>query len=447
MKNDHTLIIGGGIVGASLALKLAQAKRPVTLVDARPKRDDAHWQDKLSQRDARVYALSLASIGLLTDIGVWQKIAISERKADYSQMQVWQLNGIGELKFGDDCADNKSTDNKSTGNKGTDNNATGNNEKGNEGSDTPKLLGSMVEPTVIEYALWQRLFEDDVSDYLTVIAGHKVMQMDWLGSEQGYRITLDNETAIEANLLVGSDGRGSFVRRQAGIELDTLDYKQTAICCAIQTAKPHQATARQAMLPTGTLALLPLADITDEDKVNPQHWQSVVWTLPRNQALELEIQEPRIIADKLAAASTYELGAINQIESIASFPLMAQQARNYVADNLVLIGDAAHGVHPLAGQGLNLGMLDVQALSDQLERDFARSGGKLWGANQTLRTYERMRRPHNSLMMHSFSALNWLFAGEFAQLRPIQQLRNEGMSRVSKIKPLMRLFAKQASGV
>ncbi|MBP2281490.1 ubiquinone biosynthesis UbiH/UbiF/VisC/COQ6 family hydroxylase [Psychrobacter sp. PL19] len=442
MKNDHTLIIGGGIVGASLALKLAQAKRPVTLVDARPKRDDAHWQDKLSQRDARVYALSLASIGLLTDIGVWQKIAASERKADYSQMQVWQLNGIGELKFGDDCADNKGTDNK-----GTDNNATGNNEKGTEGSDTPKLLGSMVEPTVIEYALWQRLFEDDVSDYLTVIAGHKVMQMDWLGSEQGYRITLDNETAIEANLLVGSDGRGSFVRRQAGIELDTLDYKQTAICCAIKTAKPHQATARQAMLPTGTLALLPLADITDEDKVNPQHWQSVVWTLPRNQALELEIQEPRIIADKLAAASTYELGAINQIESIASFPLMAQQARNYVADNLVLIGDAAHGVHPLAGQGLNLGMLDVQALSDQLEHDFARSGGKLWGANQTLRTYERMRRPHNSLMMHSFSALNWLFAGEFAQLRPIQQLRNEGMSRVSKIKPLMRLFAKQASGV
>lgn len=422
MKNNHTLIIGSGIVGATLALKLAQAKMPVTLIDARPARDESDWQEVLKQRDARVYALSVASINLLSDVGAWQKIAASERKADYSQMQVWQLNGMGELLFGD------SSDN-------------------HPNSTLPQMLGSMVEPAIIEHALWQRLSEDDVSDYLTVIAGHKVINMDWLGAEQGYRVTVDDGTVIDAQLLVGADGRGSFVRQQAAIELDTLDYKQTAICCAIQTEKPHQATARQAMLPTGTLALLPLADITDADKAKPQHWQSIVWTLPRNQALALIEEDARVIADKLAAASNYELGAITQIESIASFPLAAQQARSYVADNLVLIGDAAHGVHPLAGQGLNLGMLDVQVLSDQLEHDFARSGSTLWGANQTLRSYERLRRPHNSLMMHSFSALNWLFAGSLAQLRPIQQIRSEGMYRVSKIKPLMRLFAKQASGV
>lgn len=417
MKNNHTLIIGSGIVGATLALKLAQAKMPVTLIDARPARDESDWQEVLSARDARVYALSLASINLLKDVGAWHKIALFGRKADYSQMQVWQLNGMGELLFGD------------------------------SESSKPKLLGSMVEPAVIEHALWQRLSEEDVIDYLTVIAGHKVVAMDWLGTQQGYRMTLDNDTAIDAQLLIGADGRGSFVRKQAGIELDTLDYNQTAICCAIQTVKPHQATARQAMLPTGTLALLPLADITDEDKASPQHWQSIVWTLPRNQALALIEEDARMIADKLAAASHYELGAISQIESIASFPLTAQQAKSYVADNLVLIGDAAHGVHPLAGQGLNLGMLDVQALSEQLMHDFARSGGTLWGSNQTLRTYERLRRPHNSLMMHSFSALNWLFAGDIAQLRPIQQIRSEGMYRVGKMKPLMRLFAKQASGV
>ena len=417
MKNNHTLIIGSGIVGATLALKLAQAKMPVTLIDARPARDELGWQAVLSRRDARVYALSLASINLLKDVGAWQKIALSGRKADYSQMQVWQLNGMGELLFGD------------------------------SESSTPELLGSMVEPAVIEYALSQRLSEDDVSDYLTVIAGQKVVDMDWLGTEQGYRVTLEEGAVIDARLLVGADGRGSFVRQQAGIELDTLDYQQTAICCAIQTAKPHQATARQAMLPTGTLALLPLADITDDDKANPQHWQSIVWTLPRNEALALIEEEDRVIADKLAAASNYELGAISQIESIASFPLAAQQAKSYVADNLVLIGDAAHGVHPLAGQGLNLGMLDVKALSEQLTHDYARSGGAIWGSNQTLRTYERLRRPHNSLMMHSFSALNWLFAGSLAQLRPVQQIRSEGMYRVGKMKPLMRLFAKQASGV
>jgi len=419
MKNNHTLIIGGGIVGATLALKLAQAKKPVTLIDARPARDESTWQDVLSKRDARVYALSLASINLLTDIGVWQKIAVSERKADYSQMQVWQLNGMGELLFGESGDNNVE----------------------------PEILGSMVEPAVIEHALWQRINEDTVSDYLTVMAGQKVVNMDWLGADKGYRVTLEGGTILDAALVVGADGRGSFVRQQAGIGLDTLDYNQTAICCAIQTDKPHEATARQAMLPTGTLALLPLADITDLDKANPQHWQSVVWTLPRNQALALIAEEDRFVADKLAAASNYELGAIRQIESIASFPLAAQQAKRYVADNLVLIGDAAHGVHPLAGQGLNLGMLDVKVLSEQLAHDFTRSGGTLWGSNQTLRAYERSRRPHNSLMMHSFSALNWLFAGSLAQMRPVQQIRNEGMYRVGKIKPLMRLFAKQASGV
>ena len=419
MNNNHTLIIGGGIVGATLALKLAQAKMPVTLIDARPARDESTWQDILSKRDARVYALSVASINLLKAVGAWQKIAASKRKADYSQMQVWQLNGMGELLFGENSNKDIESD----------------------------ILGSMVEPTVIEYALWQRMSEETVSEYLTVIAGQKVVNMDWLGAGRGYRVTLDNGTTIETSLLVGADGRGSFVRQQAGIELDTLDYNQTAICCAIQTEKPHQATARQAMLPTGTLALLPLADITDSDKVNPQHWQSVVWTLPRNQALALMDEDERFVADKLANASKYELGAIRQIESIASFPLTAQQAKNYVADNLVLIGDAAHGVHPLAGQGLNLGMLDVQTLSEQLTHDFARSGRTLWGSNQTLRAYERLRRPHNSIMMHSFSALNWLFAGSLAQMRPVQQLRNEGMYRVGKMKPLMRLFAKQASGV
>ncbi|MGP9557444.1 FAD-dependent monooxygenase [Psychrobacter sp. AOP7-A1-24] len=427
MKNNHTLIIGSGIVGATLALKLAQDKMPVTLIDACPARDESAWQNVLSKRDARVYALSMASINLLKDVGAWQHIATSNRKADYSQMQVWQLNGMGELLFGE-SEDIGGEDNSSK-------------------NHAPTLLGSMVEPAVIEHALWQRLHEDDVSDYLTLIAGHKVVNMDWLGAQQGYRVTLDSGEAIDTRLLVGADGRGSFVRQQAGIGVDTLDYSQTAICCAIQTEKPHQATARQAMLPTGTLALLPLADITDADQENPQHWQSIVWTLPRNQALALIEEEDRFIADKLAAASNYELGAINQIESIASFPLSAQQAKSYVADNLVLIGDAAHGVHPLAGQGLNLGMLDVKVLCEQLMHDFARSGSTLWGNNQTLRHYERSRRPHNSMMMHSFSALNWLFAGSLAQMRPVQQIRNEGMYRVSKIKPLMRLFAKQASGV
>ena len=416
-SQNNTIVIGGGITGASLALKLAQAKRPVTLIDARPKLTNKDWTDKLVERDARVYALSLASIELFKDIGVWQKIAASGRKADYTQMQVWQQDGIGELCFGE------------------------------EETGLPKLLGSMVEPLVIEHAIWQRLGEDDISQFVTVINGQKVTDLDWLGASSGYRVTLDNVQSLTGKLLVGADGRGSFVRQHVGIGLDTLDYHQTAICCAIKTELPHQSTARQAMLPTGTLALLPLADITEADKAHPQHWQSIVWTLPTNQALDMLSRSDDEIADSLAAACGYELGNIEQIESIASFPLNAQQADQYVRDNLALIGDAAHGVHPLAGQGLNLGLLDVTALFETLMEDWQRSGGNSWAALATLRRYERARRPHNSLMMHSFSAMNWLFASEFAKLRPVQQLRSEGMYRVSKIKPLMRLFTKQASGI
>ncbi len=418
ISKQSTLIIGGGIVGATLALKLARQQQKVTLVDARPTLSSEQWQAKLSRRDARVYALSLASIELLKEVGAWQLIAATGRKADYTQMQVWQQDGKGELAFGDACL--------------------------------PSLLGSMVEPSVIEQALQQRLASPDISKYLTVIAGHKVTALDWLGAAQGYRVFLDNQQVLQAKLLIGADGRGSVVRRESGIDMASLDYKQTAICCAIQTQKPHQATARQLMLPTGTLALLPLADVSEVDKAQPRHWQSVVWTLPTNQALDLLAFNERdgdLLRQHLAVASQYCLGDIEQLESVASFPLTAQQAKRYVQDNLVLVGDAAHGVHPLAGQGLNLGMLDVAALVDILMADYQRSGNKLWGELATLRRYERVRRPQNSMMMHSFSLMNWLFAGEFAALRPVQQLRSEGMYQVGKIKPLMRLFARQASGI
>ncbi|WP_296403855.1 FAD-dependent oxidoreductase [Psychrobacter sp.] len=414
----ETLIIGGGIVGATLALKLAQQKQKVTLIDARPKLNDADWQQRLQQRDARVYALSLASIELLKQVGAWQIISQSKRKADYTQMQVWQQDGKGELNFGD--------------------------------AKVPQLLGSMVEPFVIEQALYQKMTDENIAKYLTLIAGHKVKMLDWLGAKQGYEVHLDNGVKLQGKLLIGADGRGSMVRRESGIKLDTLDYNQTAICCAIKTQKPHRATARQLMLPTGTLALLPLADVTEEDKANAQHWQSVVWSLPRNRALELlqlNDENPDNLRRELAAASQYALGDIEQLESIASFPLTAQQAEHYVKENLVLIGDAAHGVHPLAGQGLNLGMLDVAALVNALFEDYQRSGGRCWGELATLRRYERTRRPHNSMMMHSFSLMNWLFAGDFATLRPVQQLRSEGMYQVSKIKPLMRFFTQKASGV
>lgn len=418
MKHN-TLIIGGGIVGATLALKLAQNKHPVTLIDARPRLSQADWEDKLTHRDARVFALSLASIGLLKEVGAWQRIAQSARKADYTQMQVWQTNGVGELNFGD--------------------------------KDDPKLLGSMVEPFIIEKALYDGFDDENLIEngkpYLTHIAGQKVSDIAWLGEQNGYQVTLDNGDTHQAKLLIGADGRGSMVRQSAGIGLNMLDYHQTAICCAIRTEQPHNATARQVFLADSILALLPLADVTEEDKANPQYWQSVVWSLPRNKALDLlaiSKDEPNELAKELAFASGYALGDITAIESIASFPLNAQHAQSYIKPNLALIGDAGHGVHPLAGQGLNLGMLDIIALTEILQKDFERSGKKRWAEFATLQRYERERYAKNAMMMHSFSGINWLFGTQF---RPIQHLRSEGVSAVSKFKPLMKFFSQKASGV
>ena len=404
---EPVVIVGGGLVGGLCALLLAKAGVQAIVLDAAQPLTDS----VLQQRDARVWALSTASIGLLKHVGVWQHV---QRKADYYGMQVWTRDGFGMLDFGQTQ-------------QGVPQNAN-------------DLLGSMVEPSVLGLAIQHEL-TNQVQQYRTQV---RVQRIDKL--TDGWQITLNNGECMNTSLLIGADGGKSVVRQAAGIGIDQLDYQQAAITCAIRTEKPHQRIARQIFLPTGPLAFLPMTDLAvSSEHVSQQtdaegYWQSVVWTMPEQDAEEFNQLSDADFLLAITKASGSMLGNVLEVQSRASFPLIAKQADRYVLPHLALIGDAAHVVHPLAGQGVNLGCLDAAVLVDNLLRDYERG---LWAHFQTLNRYETQRRTHNSVMMHSFSALGWL---QGKRLRPIQWLRNEGLHVVANNKLFLDKFTEQASG-
>lgn len=393
----EVVIVGGGLVGGLTALLLAQADVPVIVLDAAP----AVTPERLVQRDARVYALSPASIGLLTQAGVWQYVI---RHAPYQGMQVWNKDGRGQLEFG---------------------------QLASSAVDEPQWLGSMVETSVLAWAMQQALQASKVQ----LRQRCRVQRLDWFGAS--WQVTVDGEQ-LHTKLLIGADGAQSLVRESANIQTRILDYKQSAITCAIRTERPHDGIARQVFLAGGPLAFLPMADLLADD---PQgEWQSVVWSLPTDEAEALYQESDEVLARALTHASQSVLGKVLAVEARGLFPLRARQAVHDTKPQLVLIGDAAHVVHPMAGQGVNLGIMDAGVLVDGLLHDRARG---LWAHEQTLRKYAAQRRLPTSLMMHGLSALGWL-EGDRHQV--LKWLRGEGTHLVAQATPLMALFTQQASG-
>lgn len=395
----QVIIIGGGLVGGVTALLLAKAGVQATVLDASPILDEAKV---CSQINPRVLALNQASMRLMQYAGVWQHI---RRHQPYSGMQVWNRDGMGEVIFGQSC------------------------ERLPMQQD---WLGSMVEPSILNLAIQTELTAQ-LQDYRTQVKVSRVERLPKV-----WQVTLTTGEQLETPLVIGADGANSFVRDQAGIGLDILNYRETAISCAIKTEKAHRHVARQIFLPTGPLAFLPMQS-TQPDEAG--HWQSIVWTLPEDYADEYRRLSDDDFKQKLNEASHYMLGEVEDVVSRASFPLIARQAQQYVKDGLALVGDAAHVIHPLAGQGVNLGCLDAAVLVDALVRDQQRG---VWAHEQTLRQYEHKRRLHNSMMMHSMSALGWINKW---QLRPLQWLRSEGMNMVAHQPKAIALFSEQASGL
>ena len=399
MSQHQAIIIGGGLVGGLTALLLAKAGIQATVLDASARLDE---QQVVDRTDPRVLAINQASMRLMQHAGIWQHV---QRYQPYSGMQVWNIDGMGEMMFGQASARQPLAHD---------------------------WLGCMVEPAILNLAI-QMEIQNQIQDYRTQVRVTALERLPKL-----WRVTLASGEQLETPLVVGADGGNSFVRQQAGIGLDILNYRQTAISCAIRTQNPHQHVARQIFLPTGPLAFLPMKSKQDEQQ---GQWQSVVWTLPEDWADEYQQLSDDEFKQKLPQASHYMLGEVEEVISRAAFPLIARQAEHYVKEGLALVGDAAHVIHPLAGQGVNLGCLDAAVLVDCLVKDQQRG---VWAHLQTLRQYEHKRRLHNSMMMHSMSALGWLNA---AQIKPLKWLRSEGMQFVATKPNLVEFFNQQASGL
>ncbi len=393
------VIVGGGLVGGLTALLLAQDGIQTTVLDAAPILDT---EKTLSVANPRVLALSQATIHLLKTVGVWEKLA---RQQPYTGMQVWNKNGYGEINFGQPS------------------------------KKTPKVeqaLGSMVEPSILNLAIQQKMLQE-LKDYRTQVKVSRV--------ERGvgvWIVHLADGTQLKTRLLIGADGANSFVREQAFIDIDVLDYKQAGISCAIKTAQPHQHVARQIFLETGPLAYLPMASLKAEEQ---GHWQSIVWTLPDDYAEEYAALSDQEFIQLLTRESHHMLGEVLEASPRATFPLKARAAQQYVQDGLALIGDAAHVIHPLAGQGVNIGCLDAAVLCDVLLHDKTRG---VWAHEQTLQRYEHLRKGQNDAMMHSMSAIGWM---ETTQLFPVVWARNLGLKQVEQLPVLKDAFMAQANGL
>lgn len=393
------VIVGGGLVGGLTALLLAQGGVQATVLDAAPVLDQ---EKTLAVMNPRVLALSQATIHLLKTVDVWNDLA---RQMPYSGMQVWNKNGYGEINFGHASEQQPQSD---------------------------QALGSMVEPSVLNVAIQQKMLQQ-LTDYRTQV---KVIRIEQI--PQGWSIQLADGTILKTKLLIGADGANSFVREQAYIDLDVLDYKQAAISCAIKTSKPNQYVARQIFLPTGPLAYLPMASLDVQEN---GYWQSIVWTLPDDYADEYSALTDQDFMRLLTQESLQMLGEVVDVRSRAQFPLKARAAQRYIKSGLALIGDAAHVIHPLAGQGVNIGCLDAAVLCDVLLHDLQRG---VWANEQTLLRYEHQRKGQNDAMMHSMSAIGWL---ESSELFPFVWARNFGLKQVEQFDWFKDRFMQQANGL
>lgn len=383
-------VVGGGMVGAAAALALARAGFSTALLEARA---PAAW-DANAEVDLRVVGLAPSSVMLLDELGVWTSIR-EARAGPYSHMHVWDAESGAAIDF--DAA--------------------------SEGRDR---LGYIVENNLVQWMLWQALEAAGVRRLCPAeVEGFEAR-------EDRIQLELSDGETLTAGLLVAADGAASPLRQLAGIGTRGRDYAQRAVVAHVATERPHEDTAWQRFLPGGPLALLPLADGRS----------SVVWSLPEAEARRVLALDEQAFLDELGVASDFRLGRIVATTPRAAFPLKLQLAERYQAERFVLLGDAAHAVHPLAGQGVNLGLRDVAELRDTLID--ARAAGRDIGAAHVLRRYARRRRSADTLDALGFDALARIYAWQSPAL---VAARGVGVRLLDRLAPLKRRLSEHAAGL
>ncbi|MGA0613212.1 UbiH/UbiF/VisC/COQ6 family ubiquinone biosynthesis hydroxylase [Paracoccus sp. KR1-242] len=391
-KEFDIVIAGGGLNGPTLALALADAGMRVAVVDDRPA--TARAGDSF---DGRAYALALASQRLLAALGLWSGLSGQAQpilKVEATQGDAGEGAGPFGLHF--DSAEIE------------------------EGR-----LGFMLEDRFLYRALLEAM-----RDRVTHLPGLSVTGQ--MPGPTGVEVALSDGRSLSARVLVGADGRRSGVAARAGIRRIGHDYGQIALVAAVDHDLPHQGTAHQFFMPGGPLAILPL----------PGNRSSIVWSEPRDEAQAILQLDDEAFLQVLRPRFGDFLGEIRLAGPRFSYPLNLTLAESYVAPRVALVGDAAHGVHPVAGQGLNLGLRDVAALAEVLI--LARRRGEDIGTSPVLARYQEWRRPDATFLALGMDSVNALFSNGNPLLRAAREL---GMGLVDALPPLRRGFMRQAAGL
>ncbi len=390
------IIVGAGMVGSTLALALEDSGLRIQLVDGGPL--VAVPFDPAAAFEPRVSALSEASRRILARLGAWDGIA-ARRATPYTAMQVWDGSGTGQIHF-------------------------------SAASVHAEVLGHIVENRVVQDALLERLQDSGIE----LLAHARLEQLR--RSAGGWLLQLADGRELRAPLLVAADGANSAVRRLAGCATREWDYLHQAIVTSVRCEKPHQATAWQRFTDDGPLAFLPL------ERDGDRHWCSIVWSCTPAEAERLMALDDAAFAAALGRAFEQRLGAVLAVDPRLCIPLRQRHAKRYVESGLALIGDAAHVIHPLAGQGVNLGVLDAATLAEVLLH--ARARGENLADPRVLGRFERRRMPHNLAMMAAMEGFERLFQTDRL---PLRWLRNAGLRLMDGHHEAKGLFVRQALGL